>query len=281
MKTISSALKQAIINGKVAVLFKITTKDNAIYAYTDHDMPLTVGSVTYQPTPGLKKIYFQSTTDGTAQNNEVAAGWSINDESLVISGKFDYAEVEVSLVDWSNVSLGTVLIDRGNLTEINFEGNAFRAVFESYANRLKKNINFIVTANCRHLLFSQFSSDKIGACTVNQASYTYNGTVSTIVTPKLVFTVSGLSQPNAWCSGGVLTWTTGNNAGLSYVVKNHEVSASTTITLFLPTLGSIQVGDQFSVTAGCDKTLNTCKNKFNNVLNFGGFPHLQTGIGYR
>ena len=30
----------------------------------------------------------------------------------------------------------------------------------------------------------------------------------------------------------------------------------------------------FTVTAGCDKTYPTCRDRFANVVNFGGFPHM-------
>jgi uncharacterized phage protein (TIGR02218 family) len=33
-------------------------------------------------------------------------------------------------------------------------------------------------------------------------------------------------------------------------------------------------GDAFVVTAGCDKTLATCRDRFANVANFRGFPHM-------
>ena len=33
-------------------------------------------------------------------------------------------------------------------------------------------------------------------------------------------------------------------------------------------------GDAFTVTAGCDKHLATCKAKFANAVNFRGFPHI-------
>ena len=36
----------------------------------------------------------------------------------------------------------------------------------------------------------------------------------------------------------------------------------------------IIVGDTFRVTAGCDKTHGTCRKKFENALNFRGFPHM-------
>jgi uncharacterized phage protein (TIGR02218 family) len=33
-------------------------------------------------------------------------------------------------------------------------------------------------------------------------------------------------------------------------------------------------GDTFIVTAGCDKTLATCRDRFANSENFRGFPHI-------
>ena len=36
----------------------------------------------------------------------------------------------------------------------------------------------------------------------------------------------------------------------------------------------IAVGDDFVVRAGCDKRLETCRDRFANVVNFRGFPHI-------
>ncbi len=44
--------------------------------------------------------------------------------------------------------------------------------------------------------------------------------------------------------------------------------------LFLPMPFTIQRGDTFEVYPGCDKKLATCKAKFDNVVNFQGFPHV-------
>ena len=143
------------------------------------------------------------------------------------------------------------------------------------------NINEVVTANCRHQFGSQFNATEIGACTLNLSSYTYTGTVASVVTDRVIFTTTGLSQPNGYCASGILTWTTGNNAGLSYSVKNHTVGANVQIELFLPTWVKIQPGDQFTITAGCDKSFSTCVSKFSNGINFGGFPHIQVNINFR
>ena len=36
----------------------------------------------------------------------------------------------------------------------------------------------------------------------------------------------------------------------------------------------IAAGDEFTVTAGCDKQFATCQAKFANGVNFRGFPHM-------
>ena len=37
---------------------------------------------------------------------------------------------------------------------------------------------------------------------------------------------------------------------------------------------AIVAGDAFMVSAGCDKRFPTCKAKFDNAVNFRGFPHM-------
>jgi uncharacterized phage protein (TIGR02218 family) len=37
---------------------------------------------------------------------------------------------------------------------------------------------------------------------------------------------------------------------------------------------TIASGDPFTVTAGCDKTFATCRDRFANTVNFRGFPHI-------
>jgi uncharacterized phage protein (TIGR02218 family) len=36
----------------------------------------------------------------------------------------------------------------------------------------------------------------------------------------------------------------------------------------------IAVGDSFAITAGCDKSFATCRDRFANIVNFRGFPQI-------
>jgi hypothetical protein len=105
-------------------------------------------------------------------------------------------------------------------------------------------------------------------------AWTRAGTVATVTNNRL-FTVT-LTESRAidgWFKDGTLTWETGNNAGLNMEVKEWTQTGAT-IELFLAMPFDVQVGDAFSVYAGCDKTpllgVNGCKIKFDNLLNFRG-----------
>lgn len=275
MRTISSGLKQALIDGTRAMIVTITCADNTVYGYTDHDMPLTVVGVTYKPAPGLQKVSLNATADSSVTNQEIAAAWVDAPEDQLLAGKFDNAVVEVALCSWADTSLGKMIVERGHLGVIQWTKDGFRADLQGIMRDLQRNINFTHTATCRHLLFSQFDAKHIGACTLNKSSYEYTVTVSA-VTDKHKFSVTGLSQPNEWCTNGTVTWLTGSNANLSGQVKAHTVGSTTDIELFLPAFITINIGDTLKITAGCDKTFATCQTKFNNAVNFGGFPHIQT-----
>jgi uncharacterized phage protein (TIGR02218 family) len=41
----------------------------------------------------------------------------------------------------------------------------------------------------------------------------------------------------------------------------------------------VEAADAFTITAGCDKHFKTCKAKFDNSVNFRGFPHV-SGIDF-
>lgn len=281
MRTIPTNLLNDFKSGFRSTIIKITAKDSTVYAYTDHDFSLTVDGVNYVPAPGLQRINLSSSTGDAVSNQEFGSAWVDAPEEDLIAGKLDNATIEVAFCSWKNPAYGKTVIDKGTLGIIQWTADGFRADMHSHMRALQRNISFPVTANCRHQLFSNFSDDKLGACTLNKASYTYTGSVKAVLTSKLKFTTNGLSQPDGWCTNGILTWTSGPNAGLSSEVKSHTVGLETTIELFLPSFTTISVGNNFSITAGCDKTHATCKTKFNNIPNFGGFEFIQTEIQYR
>jgi hypothetical protein len=113
-----------------------------------------------------------------------------------------------------------------------------------------------------------------GAVFEAMQSWSRSGVVVSVVN-RAVFAAS-ITEPRAvdgWFAGGVLTWESGDNAGRSIEVKAWT-QASGQIELFLPMGYAIGVGDAFRIHPGCDKRLDTCIDRFANVLNFRGEPYV-------
>ena len=94
-----------------------------------------------------------------------------------------------------------------------------------------------------------------------------------VVRPRLEFRMNSISQEvNQYYRDGSVLFTSGNNRGLTFAIADY-VASNRKITLLTPTPFDIQAGDYAIVTVGCDGLASTCKNKFNNFVNFGGDPH--------
>jgi len=87
---------------------------------------------------------------------------------------------------------------------------------------------------------------------------------------------------DGWFHEGVLTFETGNNAGVSYEIKKW-IQGSLTLELWEEVRLEVQVGDQFRLYPGCHKrVLEDCRDRFvipgsrdfasGNVKNFRGEP---------
>ena len=277
MRTITPTLRTEIEAGRIARLLKITCLNGAIYAFTDTDLPITVGGQLYVPAPGLQSLRYTSTADAQVSNQEIGAAMLQVPEEDLIGGVFDSAQIEASWASWADPSAGLVPVFTGTLGEVSWDERGFLADVVSSMKLLERNIGWTYTADCRHKLFGTAEPGRIGFCGLSAGAYTFSGSVTSITLNKWKFGTT-LTNPTGFLSAGTLTWLTGNNAGLSCTIKK-QVSGA--IDVFVPTAFSIQVGDTFTVQAGCDKTLATCRDKFNNVVNFGGFPDIQQDVAFR
>ena len=282
MRNISAGLKSAIMSGKIANLVKITRADATIYTYTDHDATLNVGGLDYEPAPGLQRLRLESTTDNKVSNQQFAAGWLNFESNDLHEGLFDNAEVEVMKVGWDDLAAGFITTFYGNLGIIQWTDDGFKADVHSITRKLNRNFGITTTASCRHRLFDPADVSSTGLCGINKGTFTYTGTITSIVKDRYKFEVTGtFPTTQNYVAFGELTFTSGLNNGLVYEVSKHDVGAFTEFELMIQTIRAVAVGDTFTVTAGCDKAFGTCKNKFANGANFGGMPHIQSEIQFR
>lgn len=263
-KTIPGALAThiALEATTLATCWKITRRDGVTKAFTDHDRDLVVSGTTYVAAAGYSASAIESSADFAADNLEAEVVFSDAGitESDLIAGLYDFAAVEILLVNWSSPADGGMILRRGTLGEVTLKNGRASAELRGLLQQLQQTVGRIYGRRCDADLGD-------ARCGVTLASFTVTGTVSSVTTAREVFVVS--TPPSR--AEGKLTWTSGANNGLSMEVR---ALSGSTITLALPMPYDIAAGDAYSVYAGCDKNLSTCKTVFDNVVNFRGYPHI-------
>jgi uncharacterized phage protein (TIGR02218 family) len=190
-------------------------------------------------------------------------------EADLAAGLYDDAAITILRVNWQDTSQRVVLRS-GFLGQVSRGETNFSAELRGLASRLDQTAGRVFQRSCAWELGDS-------RCTVNLGTAGNNGSGAVVsVVSAFEFTASGLA---AFASGifsrGKIVWTSGSNAGSAIEVKGHtQESTSARLTLFLPMPKPIQAGDAFTITAGCDKQLATCRDRFSNAINFGGFPQM-------
>ena len=252
----------------VAWAIKITRTDDEVYGWTSADRDATIDAVIYESAPGLSVASFASSAGLAVDNSEltVLADDTIITRADILAGRWNNAAYLLFKYDWTDVPAGEEVISAGFLGELHPRSGAYVAELRALQQYLQQPVGAASTKTCRARLGDAM-------CMVDLGGWTETGTI-TSVTSKQVFTDSSRTEADDYFGEGILTWTAGLNTGLSQKVKTY---ASDTFTLSLPMIFDVQIGDTYSVIAGCRKRLDEdCATKFSNELNFHGEPHRPT-----
>jgi uncharacterized phage protein (TIGR02218 family) len=268
MKTISSALTQHLA-GEVTTLatcWKISRHDGVVLGFTDHVRDLEVDGVTYKAASGYTRTAIRGTADLAVDNLDVENVFSddgITEEDLR-AGRYDFAEVRMFLVNYQDLGQGILKLRRGWLGEVTIRDGMYVAELRGMTQRLQMTVGEVYAPDCAADLGDV-------RCGVDLTALEESGTVDTVTSATAFMTT--LAQATGWYDGGELTWTGGANAGQTVAVRSWDTTTGT-LTLFLPALYPMQAGDAFTIRPGCDKSFATCRAKFDNAVNFRGFPHV-------
>jgi len=272
VRTIPNAM-QSKLNSGVTTLCRcwvIARADGVMQGFTDHDEDVVLDAVTCRAGSGLDGSEVTQKLGLAVDSSELSgalAGDTLNETDLA-AGRYDAATIAIWLVDWSEPAL-RVLLAKGTLGEVRREGQAFTAEVRGLSEQLAQESGRLYTATCSADLGD-------GRCRIDLNSQTFRGAGAVVlVDAASTFTASGLDGFNdGWFTAGKLTFTSGANSGLSVEVKSHRKAGALRLVLWQAMPEPIEAGDTFVVTAGCDKRFETCRARFNNAVNFRGFPHI-------
>lgn len=259
---------------KWAQTWTITRTDGTVFAFTSLDVDLTYRGVVHKACDSLSSSASEmSASLGSVGSMELAG--VISDDSIkedeLFNGLFDGAVVEAWVVPWENAG-GEIpfRILAGTIGDIK-QGLQFFSgeIITPGATMRQRPLIEVVTPGCRYLLGD-------ARCKFDLPTLEVSGSVTSIVTANTInggsnriFTDSTRTEDDGFYEFGEVTWTSGDNIGISIEIKDFSNGE---FKLWRQTLKPIQVGDTYTALPGCDKTGAICKSKFDNFVNFGGFP---------
>jgi uncharacterized phage protein (TIGR02218 family) len=267
MKIISGSLDSHLASEvtTIATCWKLTRRDTVVMGFTDHDRDVVLDGVTYEASTGFTPSAVANNSELSVDNLDVEGVIDsvIITEEDIQAGLYDFSQIEVFIVNYTDLTQGVLNLRTGWLGEIKFGSNRFVAEVRGLMQNLAQGIGELYSPSCR----AKFGDDR---CGIDITGFTETGSV-TLVTDNQVFKDSARTEENGWFDGGEITFTTGNNNGLSMEIKEFR---NAQITLVLPMAYNIEVTDTYSIITGCDKSFDTCIAKFSNAINFRGEPHV-------
>lgn len=205
------------------------------------------------------KIY-PETTDLIGETSWLQACWQ---------GQLDGALLQLErafMPSYGDTSAGTVVLFAGRVSDIDCSRTGIDMKCRSHLELLNIQIpRRLWQTSCTHVFgdamcqFDRASLQATFACLAGSTETQILGNVSP--------TPSGLYVQ------GTIIGLSGANAGYSRTVS---AMSSGTVSVKLAFLSPPAAGDQFQMLPGCDRTLATCTNVFNNPQHYGGVPFVPT-----
>jgi uncharacterized phage protein (TIGR02218 family) len=255
----------------VSRCWEVTRADGLRLGFTDHDRDLSFDGLVFRADTGLSAKALQQAT-GLAVDNTEAMG-ALRDDALsdadIEAGRFDGAEVVSWLVNWQEVSQRKVLF-RGTIGQIRRAGGAFHAELRGLTEMLNRPIGRAYQRPCSAVL-----GDAMCRADLSEPGYFHEGAVLSAAENRSFGFGPLVGFEEGWFQRGRLMVVSGAAAGLTGHIKRDRLwNGERLIELWEPLGAAVVPGDVLRIQAGCDKRFETCRLKFNNALNFQGFPDI-------
>jgi uncharacterized phage protein (TIGR02218 family) len=257
---------------RLASLWKIQREDGKVFRFADHNAQIIFDGATYKPAGGFDASARRKESGLRVANLEIRGALTSDDITVndLRAGRYRNAKITEYLVDWKYPWAGSMETSVYWIADVKFSGSGFIVQLAGTPQRLRVGVGSYYSRSCRYDLGN-------ARCKVNLFALTlFNCEVVTVVDQRN-FTathpaLAGL--PDDWFNFGRLVFTSGDNINLVSDVKGF-LTATSQFEIQLEAHFTIAPGVFFNVEPGCNKLFTgDCTTKYNNRINFGGFPFL-------
>lgn len=245
------------VEGGTGFIYTVTSSDEE-ETYDAGDgaelyVPITIGRDEVQ---GKGEMTRQNLTISFSIDNEVAKRWFVSSLDFPLTITVFSKENDEVEVEW-----------KGRLASVAPKKSQIDFVFESVFTSMRRmGLRQRYQANCPHALYGK-------GCNLNKESFDVSGAV-TFAENAVVTMPAAAAYADGYFSSGIFEDMDGN---LRFIVSH----VGSTLTLIRPMNTLLQYiadngygGLTCRIFPGCDRSTDVCHNRFNNLLNHGGFPFM-------
>lgn len=209
MKNISPALathlKQQVTT--LCTCIVIRRRDTKSFHFTDHDIPLFYANQIYTPQDSFARFSISSSIDLDVDILEIKG--MINSSTIarddIAAGLFDWAQINVFVINYMAPEMGRVMLRSGHLGEFTMdEDGTFRSEIRGVSQVYASKIGSIYQAECRADLGDRRCRVPLIAPTWQPSQgYCINDVVSATINPALGYVNLGLTNNSFESDGSV------------------------------------------------------------------------------
>ncbi|MEH6474506.1 MAG: DUF2163 domain-containing protein [Sneathiella sp.] len=269
MKTLTAQL-QIHLQGEVTSLascWYILRRDGEEVFLTDHDADLTFNGHLYRASDGYNRSALKGSS-GTDTDEMDLSGCLNSDwlsENDLRAGIYDFAQIHFFLLNWQDVSMGSIPLRKGWIGEVSWSDGLFQAELRGLSNSFKRNLGKIYTPECT----ADLGDDR---CMLDIEALASMDVIAD-TSSRNNFTLTNYDADDGELDGGIVHFMSGGNVGQKLEIQSW-LNSGKQLTLFIAAPYEISVGDSITLYPGCDKRFSSCKERYANQMNFRGFPYV-------
>lgn len=264
----------------VCICVRIKRRDGKILRATNHDSDVVVTATgyagTYRAIAALETSAVQQRASLAVDSVDLTGVLALNtgiSAADIANGVYDQCRITIFETDWANPATVSELGYGVAGQKTRSEEGRLTLEMRTIGQLLSQNVGDVYSTRCRATLGSGAEAPILRRCGLaSLASFTFDETVTAVVTARSVFAVNALTQDAGYFSKGTVEFLDGANAGAVREIRLHDSGGI--LYLYDPVPFDIEIGDEVRVIAGCDKRFETCRDKFNNAANFRGEPYI-------
>ncbi len=249
---------------RLAICWRVVRADGVALGFTTHDQPLQIGGLRHESAPGMTPSAIVSSAD--LQVDTMDVGGALTADAItaadLAAGRYDDAVVTISLVDWQAPDAGSQRLAHGTIgtVEAGIDADSgFVASFRGPTAALTMTAVESYSPQCRATLGDR-------RCRVATAGRTRRLVVESDGSDEIGLPADAIPADYV---NGRLRVLDGPLAGIE-----RRVVAIVAGRLLLDDMLALPPATLVQLWEGCDRTFQTCGNRFDNGINFRGEPHV-------